>query len=139
MSKRRIIAMLALLSGALCVAATSAQGQSGPAIQPDPPPQICANGQCVTTTPVTVPPKGSIKWNPGHYMASDTVIFAGGTIARVQSEMDDLNHQDAILGYRAYVSWGALEPTQGNYDFSVLDAILTRLKTAYNKPKRLVL
>ena len=73
----------------------------------------------------SVPGKGSIKWNPGHYMASDTVIYAGRTIAHVQSEMDDLNNQDGIVGYRAYVLWGALEPTQGNYDFSVLDAILT--------------
>jgi hypothetical protein len=142
MSERHIIAMLAVASVALCLATASAQGQSPAASKPNPPPQICVNSQCVTTSstpPVTsIPGKGSIKWNPGHYMASDTVIYAGRTIAHVQSEMDDLNNQDAIVGYRAYVSWGALEPTQGNYDFSVLDAILTRLKTAYNKPKRLV-
>jgi len=33
---------------------------------------------------------------------------------------------------------GALETSQGVYDFSVLDAILTQLKTKFNKPKRLV-
>jgi hypothetical protein len=57
----------------------------------------------------------------------------------VQPEIDDINNQDAILGYRAWFTWGALEPTQGNYDFSVVDAILARLSTAYNKPKRLVI
>ena len=80
-----------------------------------------------------------VKWNPGHYMSSDAVLMAGKTMSYVQGEMDDLNNQDAILGYRVYISWGALEPTMGNYDFSVLDAILARLKTAYNKPKRLVI
>src|ERR1700733_3965087 len=114
MSERRIIATLALVSGALCLAAASAQGQSGTASQPNPPPQICANNQCVATAAKpagSVAAAGSIKWNPGHYMASDAVIYAGKTIAQVQSEMDDLNNQDAVVGYRAYVSWGALEPT----------------------------
>ncbi len=57
----------------------------------------------------------------------------------MQWEMSDLNNQDAILGYRMSITWGALEPTQGNYDFSVIDAVLAKLKTAYNKPKRLVI
>jgi len=30
-------------------------------------------------------------------------------------------------------------PTQGNYDFSVIDAIVAQLKTGYSKPKRLVI
>jgi hypothetical protein len=60
------------------------------------------------------------------------------SMSQVQAEMDDLNNQDAILGYRMYITWGALEPAQGTYNFSVIDAILARLKTAYNKPKRLV-
>jgi hypothetical protein len=32
-----------------------------------------------------------------------------------------------------------LEPTQGNYDFSAIDATLAQLKTAYNQPKHLVI
>jgi len=109
-------------------------GQSN---QPAPPPQLCANGVCVTTAQTAV--TGSIKWNPGHYMASDTKLTAGRTISTVQPEMDNLNNQNAILGYRVWVSWGALEPTQGNYNFATLDAVLARLKTAYNQPKRLVI
>ena len=60
-------------------------------------------------------------------------------MSRVQGEMDDLNNQDSVLGYRVYVTWGAIETGQGVYDFSLLDAMLARLATAYNKPKRMVI
>ena len=119
-------------------------GQSN---QPSPPPQVCANNVCVSTP--QPPPSGgggggggssgSIKWNPGHYMASDTKLQPGRTLSWVLPEMDNLNNQDAMLGYRIWVTWSALEPTKGNYDFSTLDAILARLKTGYNKPKHLVI
>jgi hypothetical protein len=131
----------AALVAAACFTGTAAQSQTSTVTQPNPPPQICVNGQCATSKVPTDPPTQSghaIKWNPGHYMASYTVIRPGDSISKVQAELDDLNNQDAILGYRMFITWGALEPTQGNYDFSVVDAILARLKTAYNKPKRLV-
>ncbi len=66
-------------------------------------------------------------------MASNTVVFAGTSTDFMQWEMGGLNNQDAILGYRMIITWGALEPTQGNYDFSAIDAALTRLKTAYKE------
>jgi hypothetical protein len=56
----------------------------------------------------------------------------------VQSELSDLNGSDAIVGYRMYITWAALEPTMGNYDFSLIDGVLARLKTGYSKPKQLV-
>ncbi len=134
MSFKRTITAVA--GGLFAFVAGTALGQS--VGQPTPPPQICVNGQC---TPTATPPAqggGSIKWTPGHYMASYQKIYPGDTMSKVQFEMDDLNNQDAILGYRLYITWGALEPTKGNYNFAVLDAILARLKTAYNKPKRMV-
>ncbi len=72
-------------------------------------------------------------------MASYTVIHPGDSISKVSAELDDLNNQDAIVGYRMFITWGALEPTPGNYDFSTVDAILARLKTAYNRPKQLTI
>jgi hypothetical protein len=107
--------------------------------QPNPPAQVCVNAQCVTQA-TTPPSTGShqIKWNPGHYMASYGIVTGGGSSSFVANEMNDLNNRDAILGYRMLITWGAIEPTKGNYDFSVIDAALQRLKTAYNKPKRLV-
>jgi hypothetical protein len=139
MVERRMSAIAALCAIACCAAVS--QTQAAAAVKPDPPSQICVNQQCVATQSPAVGAvtSGAIKWNPGHYMASGTVLYAGGTISKVQAEMDDLNNQDAMLGYRIWVTWGALEPTQGNYDFSVIDAILARLKTSYNKPKRLVI
>jgi len=72
-------------------------------------------------------------------MASEGILFPNNTLTNFSPEMDDLNGWDQILGYRLFATWAALEPTEGNYNFTVLDAIFNRLKTHYNKPKRLVL
>ncbi len=129
--------LFASLVGSLCFAAmTHAQS---PAEQPNPPPQICINSKCVVVPAApAVVTSGPIKWNPGHYMASDGILYANSTLSSVQSEMDDINGYDNIVGYRVFITWGALEPSEGNYNFSVLDAILNRLETQYNKPKHLV-
>src|ERR1700678_3434657 len=95
----------------------------------------CCSQADAQTAQRNSPPQ--IKWNPGHYMASGAVMSAGRTLSYVRPEMDDLNHQNHVLGYRAWFTWGALEPTQGHYDFSVVDSLLARLKTAYDHPKRL--
>jgi hypothetical protein len=138
MSRRHAIA--ALLSIAI-VTAGAAYGQTP---QPSPPPQICVNGKCASTASPAASTSasgttGQIKWNPGHYMASYGIVSGGGSTGFIQTEMNDLNNRDAILGYRMLITWGAIEPTQGNYDFSTIDTALARLKTAYNKPKRLVI
>jgi hypothetical protein len=84
----------------------------------------------------------TIKWNPGHYMASGGVQGPGTTIANsnfLPYELADLNNRDAIIGYRMLITWAALEPTRGNYDFSQITAVLDYLKTKLNVPKHLVL
>jgi len=130
--KKIIAAIVACLSGTICFAAASAQAQTTASAAPNPPTEICVNNKCVATAaPAPIAAKGSIKWNPGHYMASEGVLYHGGTLASLQSEMDDLNNQDAILGYRVWVTWGLLESTQGNYDFSVLDAVLLVLTLSF--------
>jgi hypothetical protein len=80
----------------------------------------------------------TIKWNPGHYMASYKVLYPDNTLADVQGELNDLRNQDAIVGYRVLIAWSALEDDEGKYTFSVLDDILNHLKTAYGKPKHMV-
>jgi hypothetical protein len=129
--------------GMLVFFAVEAHAQLTAGVAPNPPPQICVNGQC-TTSPTSPPPAptgggGHIKWNPGHYMASGGVVRGGASSSFMQWELPNLNNQDAIIGYRMMITWGALEPTPGNYDFSVIDATLAQLKTAYNKPKHLVI
>jgi hypothetical protein len=88
-----------------------------------------------------------IKWNPGHYMASNSNLEPGeqlvaqpaGTWNRFLSEINQLNNQDNVVGYTALVYWSALEPAQDKYDFSQISALLSYLKTHFNKPKHLVL
>jgi hypothetical protein len=131
------------LLGALC-AASAVQAQSATGKRPNPPQQICIDANCVTasTTPSgskTPVGSGHVKWNPGHYMASYTTLFPGDTLAKIQGELGDLAGWDNIVGYRALTTWGALEPAPGKYDFSTLDALLNHLRTAYSKPKHLVL
>jgi hypothetical protein len=139
MSRVDIIAAGAAFCAIGLFAASFAHAQTATP-QPNPPPQVCVNAKCVPTQPTTPAPAGShqIKWNPGHYMASYGIVTGGGSSTFVANEMNDLNNRDAILGYRMLITWGAIEPSKGTYDFSVIDAALQRLKTQYNKPKRLV-
>ncbi|HEY6483220.1 MAG TPA: hypothetical protein VIY54_06815 [Steroidobacteraceae bacterium] len=117
----------AMLSG---VVAMQARATSQPAA----PPQLCVNNHCSSGSTAN----GPIKWNPGHYMASNGVIYPGKTLANFEAEMQDIGTFDNVVGYRVFITWGALEPAKGRYDFSVLDAMLALLKTRFNKPKHLV-
>src|SRR5437660_126560 len=102
-SRQERFAAAALVVTGLFFAACSAEAQT----RPNPPPMICVNNQCATTGgPGGGQPSGAIKWNPGHYMASGTVLYGGGGISSLQNEMNDLNNQDAIQGYRVWVTWG---------------------------------
>ncbi len=141
MSQNTIIAGAAALGIAVFIMAGRVQAAPQGTPQPSPPPMVCVKDQCVTSAGSSPPPAtggGTIKWNPGHYMASYGIITGGGSTSFVANEMNDLNNQDSVLGYRMLITWGAIEPSKGQYDFSAIDAALTRLKTAYNKPKRLV-
>jgi hypothetical protein len=71
-------------------------------------------------------------------MASNSILGPRSTLSSVQAEMDDIANYDNIIGYRVWITWGALESSQGVYNFSLLDAILNRLKTHYAQPKHMV-
>jgi hypothetical protein len=125
--------------GALMLSLGSAAlAQTMAALQPSPPPQVCVNGKCATTPVPAAAASGTIKWNPGHYMASYGVVYGGNSTSFIQTETNDLNNQDAMIGYRMAITWSSIETSQGNYDFSAIDSTLQMLKTAYNKPKHLV-
>src|SRR5271166_571796 len=139
-----------LLAGSIVEGSAWAQ-TSQPA--PVPPSQVCVNGVCVGSNspgpgPGPGPGAGSprsahvIKWNPGHYMASGGVVSPGMTIANSPFliwELGALNNRNAIIGYRMLIDWAAIEPTEGNYDFSQITAVENYLKTQLNVPKHLVL
>lgn len=128
MRTKLIVAALAGLLGAVAVGAAGAR-------TPNPPSKICINNRCVSPAPVGA--QGKVKWNPGHYMASDGILYPGRDVGSFTNELKDLNW-DNIIGYRVFTTWGALEKGQDEYDFSALDGILQYLKTHYDKPKHLV-
>jgi len=75
-------------------------------------------------------------------MASGGVVSPGMTIANSPFliwELGALNNRNAIIGYRMLIDWAAIEPTEGNYDFSQITAVENYLKTQLNVPKHLVL
>lgn len=141
--KKSFVALSALAGSVAFTAGFSALAAATVSETPRPPSQICVNNKCAATpvaaAPVAATGTHAIKWNPGHYMASGSVLYGGRNWSMLQSEMDDINNQDAFVGYRVWITWGLIEPSKGVYDFSQIDAVLARLKTAYNKPKHLVI
>lgn len=127
-----------LVAGLLLGIALAPPVDAQSAKRPKAPNTLCIGSKCAQQTPPQNE-SGTIKWNPGHYMASNAMLYGSDGMSKSQAEMDHLNGWDAILGYRVWITWSALEPSKGNYNFAVLDAILQRLKTHYDKPKRLVI
>jgi hypothetical protein len=90
-----------------------------------------------TLKSLTQPGNHKVKWNPGHYMGSDTIIRHGQTAAKVANELSELKGESGIVGYRALIGRYLLEPSKGKYDFTVIDDLLTAMR-ATNPPKHLV-
>src|SRR5579862_1314267 len=105
---------------------------------PQPPSKLCVGSNCVTTPVATG--SGKIKWNPGHYAAGNGSMF-GGTLASSWYPTVDhaLGGWKDIKGFRMWITWGAIETSEGVYDFSQVDALLNRMKTQYGTPRHLVL
>jgi hypothetical protein len=119
----------AVFAGLLVVAHAAADKR------PKPPASVCIGSNCVTT-----PVGGKIKWNPGHYAASNGTLYGGTKASGWYPSMDGaLANYPWIVGFRLWVTWGALETSKGVYDFTQVDAILNRLKTQYGTPRHLVL
>ena len=123
---RRAFKTSALFGSLLLMGVVHAQTS----LQPNPPPQICVNGKCVTTAfPTPSPAPGSvtrIKWNPGHYMASNNNLHNGDAIS--STELNNLSPYQNVIGYRMFVYWQALQPTSpGVYDWTVIDNTLAAL------------
>src|SRR5689334_4865003 len=123
-----------LLVSAAFLSAT-AFGQTSSTKRPNPPSMLCIGSNCVTT-----PSGGRIKWNPGHYMASESILRGSKDLTnKLSYEMSALRNHPAVLGYRVTTTWGAIEKSRGVYDFSLLDQVMKTLKTGLDTPKRLVL
>jgi hypothetical protein len=78
----------------------------------------------------------SVRWAPGHWAESDTVIFAsGGSVATVKGEAAQVTDVLAnIRGFLILITWGAIEPIQGDISqgISYIDQVLTSLPASKN-------
>jgi hypothetical protein len=127
---------LAIFLGAALAALLGVAGAQAADKRPNPPAQLCIGSACAAT-PAS---GGKVKWNPGHYAAGNGTIFAGQKPSSWYASMDGaLTDYPHIKGFRLWITWGALEPTKGNYDFSVVDDLLNRLKTRYGTPRHMIL
>ncbi len=116
------------------LSAAALAGTSGTK-RPNPPAKLCIGSSCVDT-----PAGGRIKWNPGHYMASESILRSPGDLTnKLSHEMNALRNHPGIVGYRVLTTWGAIEKSRGVYDFSLLDQVMKTLKTGLDTPKHMVL
>ena len=117
------------------------------AVQPNPPPSICINGKCTTTTTLA----SAIKWHPGHYGATGCYTRpGGGQTSCKNSEISMVRSGPAqVLGIEESYYWRVFENSkQGSYDFSVLDQDYSSItgyssgsgaNAVYNSPRRLII
>ncbi len=75
----------------------------------------------------------AVKWHPGHYM----LLNGNDPIQTQLADIDEIGGIGAIKGVQARIWWYQLEPSKGVYDFSRIDAYLSRLKRQ-STTKRLV-
>jgi hypothetical protein len=133
MSGRRLLACL-LLSVSLLSAV--AYAETSGTKRPKPPSKLCAAGKCVDSVETG---QQQIKWNPGHYMASESILRGPGDLVKLRAEMKGLQGHPGVLGYRVLVSWSSIEKSKGVYDFTLIDQVMSQLKTGFDTPKRMVL
>ena len=124
----RIICVLLLVSS-LCGLALLPQ--SAFAQQPKPP-TLCVEGapNCGTVPPIS---GTKIKWHPGHYVKTqgdhsdtDQDDYYNGIING--NSMDRMNEVPEMWGVFVAFAWGALEITEGVYDFTRMDQVLARIE-----------
>jgi hypothetical protein len=85
--------------------------------------------------------KTSVKWNPGHYMLTYTQLDNGRTISVIQDELTDLSNSDGVVGYKSFVTWAYLEPSEDDYYFADIDAMIGSggQFTTMSPPRHLIL
>jgi hypothetical protein len=71
-----------------------------------------------TVTGTTQSSSSTIKYNPGHYGSSPTLIQGSNDITHITSIYNAIVPYTNVLGLAAVFSWGALEPTKGELDTS---------------------
>lgn len=122
---QNVLALAACAVGALLTAAPAHAE-----LRPSAPPRVCVGDPARCDGDSHGQGLATIKWNPGHYMISNTI----GSIPA--DHFTALAGEPLLKGIRQRYWWAALEPSKGRYDFSVIDADLAKLQ---GMGKRLVI
>lgn len=97
---------------------------------PQPPPSVCVDAACVTTSKDTSSTKGAIKFNPGHYLYTDKLLNSTSVISTIISQINSqVCPYPEVTGMQVHITWAVLEPTQGGYSsgFTVVDQLYNAL------------
>lgn len=70
----------------------------------------------------------SVKWNPGNWIESDTVIGTGGGLSDIQGDIDAIASLNNVVGIMVLCTWGFLQQAANTYTFSSLDTIVAYIK-----------
>jgi hypothetical protein len=130
---------IAFLAG--CVA----MSQTSSAAVPAPPTQLCVNNVCTSGTGGGT--NGAIKWHPGHYTLSDTQpSFYGADFSSEIAQMAAVTASGggppAMKGFKGMYSWYWTEPSEGVYNWSLIDndlATLAALSAQYGVDFKLII
>lgn len=87
-----------------------------------------------TTTAVS----GTKKWNPGKYIRPDAFGYHTKDAQRLATYDKALPHSE-IKGCEVPVNWGRIEPNQGSYDWSSVEADINRITANRTNGKKVIL
>ena len=119
------VAAVALVASAAAYAQAKPAAPTSVCIQDTTGPSNCAN---VVSTPTGT----GIKWNPGHYIRPSAQSFASKRAER-HDWYSKIRNNPNFKGGLITATWGTIEPRQGVYDFSEIDADLAYLKSIGKK------
>ena len=103
---------------------------------PAPPPSLCVEESASCATVAT---SEKIKWHPGHYLGIGYFLALPATMTspnNMTAAIAEIASMPTIKGVLVGFDWGALETTEGTYNFALLDQLLAACQAS---GKRLVI
>jgi len=98
-------------------------------VTPAPPPTICINGQCATSSAGVV---GGIKFHPGLWREDGTNIYGFGSAQSTYSQnlAEMASDPNYVVGLLLGVALGHITQSYGVYNFTYLDSVYNTLAAA---------
>jgi hypothetical protein len=82
------------------------------------------------------PATEAVRWHPGHYIWPSAFVVNNdnqGAIPAISSYLSGVCNDTHIKGLQVFFYWGAIEQTQGVYDFSLIDQVATMVGNCNKK------